>query len=253
MDGALELELEGTGAGGARFRYRRVGHHLWRELQAPRDRVVDLEPGEHTLEVIAIDRDLRRSELELERVHVPVPWYFRTQVLLVGAALALALCAGLALFAAWRAGGGLARTGRALLSGTLAFLVGLQVLGGLVPHARSWPIIGFAMYTDVYREWGYAWQMAFYGVLRDGTRVPVRPWDSGYGQFEFSRDLADASFGGEDAQRAFLSRWNERYARGAFRGFVVQDERFRLTPDGPVEVAPVVYAVWPPEVLDAPR
>lgn len=248
-DGSVDLELEGSGLGGASFRYRLLGHHLWKELDAPKARIEGLEPGDQTLELIALDRDLRRSDPVRVDVRVPVPWYFRTRLLLAGAAVLLVSLLAGALFTSWRSGADRRATGRALLGALLAFLVGLQVLGGLVPHARSWPIVGFAMYTDVYRAGGYTYQLQCYGSTQDGRRVLIRPWGSGYGQFEWHRDLADVVFGGEERQSAWLGRWNERFGPGRpFAGFLVQDERHRLLSTGATRVAPVVFAVHPREL-----
>lgn len=251
-DGALELELEGSALGGPTFRWRASQHHQWRAIEGTRARIDGLEPGDHELLFAAYDRDLRRSEPVALTLRVPYPPQFSKRLLAPLAAGFAALFFGVAWVRARRR----EPVGRrkAMLSALLLFVFGLQLLAGAVPHGRSWPIVGYAMYTDVYREGDLTYGMSLLGVTPARERFPVRLYGAGEAQFDLQRDLAPLIHGNAAEREAVLARYRARLG-GAQRlaGLVVQDERQRLTPHGPVRVAPVILAVEPADLFDAPR
>jgi hypothetical protein len=185
------------------------------------------------------------------KLRVPYPPQF-SKALLAPAAAALVL----ALFGiAWlrTRGAGVLRRKKALLSSLVLFVVGLQLLAGIVPHGRSWPIVGYAMYTEVYREGELTYGMSLYGVTPALERFPVRLWAAGEGQFDMQQDLAPLIHGAPAERDAVLARYRSRLGAQRVAALVVQDERQRLTPHGPVRVAPVILAVHPESLFDAPR
>ena len=248
----VPLELEGEGTGGVSYRWRIADHHLWRALDAERPELPALEPGTHAIELCAFDRDLRRSEPARFQLRVAYPQRFKIERA-VPLALGVVALAGLTFFLrALRAGGGRERTGRALLSSALFGLVGLQLLVALVPHGRSWPFVGFTMYTEHYDAFDQTYKQSLYPVRFDGTRYEHRPYSAGYAQFEFKRTMAPLVHGGPETRREFLRVFNRQ--NESVRGYLVLDERYRLTTRGPRRVAPVVLAFHPPELFaEVPR
>lgn len=251
-DGAFELALEGEALGGASFRYRLRRHHLWRPLDAPLGRVAHLEPGRHEVLVAAYDRDLVRSEPVSLAVRVPYPRQFDERLLVpaaAGAALGVLVLFVLRARRRVRAGApARAEYARGVVGAGLFTVLGLQLLTALVPHARSWPFVGFAMYTEKYRAGDCTYKQTLYAIRRDGTRYEFRPHDAGYGQYVFKRALAPLVHGDDAARQAFLDEFNTRNV--PVRGFLIQDERHRLTPGGPVPVAATVMCLYPEGALD---
>lgn len=238
----FELRASGTAAGGASFRYRIDGHHVWREL-ADGVAVRTPNPGAHRLEVVALDRDLNRSAPFAVALQVPYPWYYGKRFV-VAALLAAALATFAWFLLRGRAAGRLA-PGRALLSTGLFLIVALQVLAGLVPHAKGWPFVGFSMYTGRFDEGDYVYDSELTAVAADGQarRVPPRwlgaivddPWQV----------LGAVIDGGEPAARAAAARYAERVPGVRLRALQVRAERTKLTAAGPVRVAPLVLVHVP--------
>ncbi|HEX6884187.1 MAG TPA: hypothetical protein VF530_12485 [Planctomycetota bacterium] len=238
--GELVLELTGEAAGGAAFRYRVDGHHVWRSLP-PDGRLAMPNPGRRTLELVAEDEDLDTSAPFLVKLEIAYPFYFAGRFVL-GSALVVGL-ALLALFArGLRDASGRAQPLRALVSAALALVLVLQVLAGLVPHAKGWPFVGFGMYTKRFPRDGLIYAERIVVLRPDGSEriVPVQsagvivdePW-------EVIRPLIDR---GEPALRAYLEAWRARNPGEAASGLQVQAQRSRLTAHGPVSVAPLVLA-----------
>jgi len=238
--GELVLELAGEAAGGAAFRYRIDGHHVWRSLPAD-GRLSVPNPGRRTLELVAEDEDLDTSAPFLVKLEIAYPFYYSGRFV-VGAALVAGL-ALLALFArGLRDAAGRAQPLRALVSAALALVLAVQVLAGLVPHAKGWPFVGFGMYTKRFPRDGLIYAERIVVLRPDGSEriVPVQsagvivdePW-------EVLRPLIDR---GEPALRAYLEAWRARNPGQAASGLQVQAQRSRLTAHGPVSVAPLVLA-----------
>jgi len=234
----LALELAGEGAGGATFRYRFDGHQVWRTLEASA-RLEAPAPGSHTLELVAEDEDLDRSEPFLVRVRVPYPRRYSGSFV-VSAALASA--ALLWLLFAWGSSAGGRPVMRALVSAGLALVLALQVLAGLVPHAKGWPFIGFSMYTRKYERDSLVYAERIVVLRPDGGESVVQPQSAGVvvdEPWEVMRPLIDK---GEVALRAYLEAWLARHPGQTACGLQVQAQRSRLTSRGPVAVAPLVLA-----------
>ncbi|MBX3463829.1 MAG: hypothetical protein KF830_11725 [Planctomycetes bacterium] len=238
--GEVELAVGVEGRGGVTLRQRRWHHHL---LQAmPGQRLVGLRPGRHVVEVHAVDRDLRRAVVGIYDVRVPPPAAFDARVLPL-----LAGGGGLLLFllAWWRPRPGLpARRRFALAMGNsaLAMVCGLQLLAAWLGYGRSWPFVGFTMYTETWRQDDVLHKPRLVGLLADGTRVEGAAHEAGILQDGYWQMLAEVAHGDAAAHRALLQRWNAGRPAGLPRlaGFRLVDGRIRLSARGPVDVAPTV-------------
>lgn len=235
----LAIELSGEAAGGATFRYRVDGHHVWRTL-APGARLPVPNPGARTLEFVAEDEDLDRSEPVLVRVRVGYPFYFSGAFVLAAVLGAGLLLAGF--FLARLRSAGRPQPVRALVSAALALVIGLQLVAGLVPHAKGWPFVGFGMYTKQSRRDGLVYAEHVVMLRPDGRELLVLLQSAGVvvdEPWEVIRPLIDR---GEPALRAYLAAWRARNPGQAVVGLQVQAQRSRLTAHGPVTVAPLVLA-----------
>jgi hypothetical protein len=238
--GTLALELAGQARGGATFRYRVDGHHVWRAIEA-RAELPMPHPGKHTLEFVALDEDLDRSPPFLVRVQVAYPFYFSGSFVLAtvfgGAALALVF-----FLRSLRGPRGGLQPARALVSAALLVVLVLQLVAGLEPHAKGWPFVGFGMYTQPHRRDECIYAERIVVLHPDGRESVVRIQSAGVivdEPWEVLRPLIDQ---GEPALRAYLAAWSERHPAENVCGVQVQAQRARLTPQGPVNVAPLVLA-----------
>ena len=247
--GDVELGLEGDAVGGATFRYRGLHHHLWYPLDKEAPRITALEPGRHTLLIAAYDRNLRRSDAVRVDVEVAYPEVFDKRVLIPIALLGCLLVLVGWVFAARRSGGGAVRYGKAFISSFLSVAIGLQLIVGVIPHARSWPFIGYTMFTERYAKNGVTFKQTLYGIDRNRERIKIQRFDAAYGLGEFRRDLAPVIHGNAEKRSRFLAKLNEPFKGDRFKGFLILDERNRLTENGPIEVAPTVLCVHPRKAL----
>ncbi len=235
----LRLEAVGAADGGPSFRYRLDRHHVWRELAS----VAELRlqsPGRHTLEVIALDQDLDRSEPWMAQLLVANPKRYGKAAVLGAAGLGALLC--LATFAF--AGRGHRRPWRVLVSAGLVLVLALQVLAGIEAHGKGWPFMGFDMYTRAYARDEIVYDERLVVLGADGAERLVNPQSAGFSldePWEVLRPLID---GGAPLLRAYLSAWNARNPGVDARGLQVQARRSRLTKHGPIAIAPLVLAHW---------
>jgi hypothetical protein len=97
------------------------------------------------------------------------------------------------------------------------------------------------MYSSVHRAQDQVYRMSLYGLRPDGTRVPGRleSFGAGYALFDLRRSLTALIHGTEQDRERFLATFNAR-PDTRLGGFVILDERQRLTPRGAVRVAPTV-------------
>jgi hypothetical protein len=238
--GEVDLGLVVQARGGATLRQRRQHDHQLRAMQG--STLHGLRPGDHRVEVHALDRDLRRAIVTTVDVHVPLAPVFDARVLPAIAVAAALLLFVLALRAA-RAAPSPGRRLRMAASGSaLVFVCGLQLLAAYLGYGRSWPFVGFTMYTHTWQENSILYKPQIEGLLADGTRVAGAEHEIGLLQDGYWQMLAEVVFGGEPAQRAFLQRWNAGRHAGLPRlaGFWLADGRIRLTAQGPVDAAPTV-------------
>lgn len=237
-DGSVELHPEGTALGGATFRYRL--HH--RHLLEPLDPAVvrGLKPGTHAIDVLAFDRELACTEIATLDVRIPFPPAADRRTLLPLAALVVALVVALFWVRARRLGGGRPRYARALVSAGLFFVVALQVLAGFLGYGRSWPFVGFSMYTETYREGSVVFRPRLIGLWPDGSSREVQLYEAGLAQDGYWQLYGEMVYGDDGDRERFLRAYAERHPSWPLRGFVIRDERTRLTADGPVAVAPIV-------------
>ncbi|MBL9078942.1 MAG: hypothetical protein JNL08_15665 [Planctomycetes bacterium] len=243
-DGEVALDLRASGRGGATLRQRRRHDH---QLRAMDGAVLQgLKPGRHTVEVHAVDRDLRRAVVAVCDVTVPLPPQFRTRFLPV-VAFGVLLLLAVGAFGRARPGAALwRRTLRAAGNALLVFVCGLQVLAACLGYGRSWPFVGFSMYTENWHEGSVLYRPELEGLLADGTRVLGAGEQTALLQDGYWQMLAEVVFGGPAAQQALLERWNAHRHAGLPRlhGFRLLDTRIRLTARGPVDVAPNVVVEY---------
>jgi hypothetical protein len=238
--GELALELAGEARGGVTFRYRVDGHHVWRSL-GPGARIPLPNPGTRTLEFVAEDEDLDLSEPFLVRLQVAYPFYYSGRFVVVCALGCAGLLVALFLVGLRNAAGRL-QPGRALVSAVLALVLLLQLVAGLVPHAKGWPFVGFGMYTKRSPRDGLVYAERIVVLRPDGRETSVTVQSAGVvvdEPWEVMRPLIDR---GEPALRAYLEAWRARNPGELASGLQVQAQRARLTPGGPVSVAPLVLA-----------
>lgn len=236
---ALPLSPPVTAAGRYQLRARRKHHHLLRPLVD--GALPGLRPGYHTVEVYALDRDLRRREVGRYGVYVPLPPRFSTAGLLaagVGGLVVLAACA-------WPRRGR-RRVARAALRVGVVSVLGLQVLAALLGYGRSWPFMGFSMYTETYREGSLLYKPQVLGLRDDGGEVALSDWDLGLRQDGYWQVLSELAYGDEPLLQRHLDIVRSRRPRYRVTGLRILDTRKRLTVDGPVDVAPVVVREWRP-------
>ena len=62
-----------------------------------------------------------------------------------------------------RPGPRLRAVAKGLMGAFLVAAVGLQILAGILEHGRSYPFIGFSMYSEVYRKDHLIYTPEFYG------------------------------------------------------------------------------------------
>jgi hypothetical protein len=236
---------------GARVRYRLSQHHIWRPLD--RGSLPALEPGNHTVLLAAFDQDLQRSEPVPLQLRVLYPPQFDKRFLVPAAALG-SLAILLLLLARARRGG--AKPGayrRAAISAVLIVVLFLQLLVALFPHGRSWPFVGFSMYTEVYQPGGHTFHTRAFAVRKDGSQVELGSFSAGFSLFEWKRALVPLVFGPDHGRQQFLTRLQQSNPGQQFVGFVIRTDKRCLTSRGPVAVAPLVMRVHPEHLLDDDR
>lgn len=246
------VAAEGRAAGGASFRWRLDRHHIWRELGV--EPIEDIPPGAHTLEVIAIDRDLRRSAPATIPISFDLPPQYEKAFVLKLGVILVALVTALFAWRARRSGGGLEAWIRAPISAAIAIAIGVQILAGIVPHAKGWPFIGFSMYTNTYEENWIIYDGGVFGIEPGGTTRKLQY----HGVVAFADDrwqvIGPIIDGGPGFSREWVERYNALHPEEEIVGLQARADRRRLTPEGPVEIAPLVFSSWrEPEVADGRR
>lgn len=243
-DGTAEVDVDATANGGATLRFRRQHHHL---LFPVRDgQVYGFKPGRHGVDLVAFDRDLRSTRIASVGVEIPYPRGFDLRWLPRLAVIGLLVVA-----AAWiwrerrRAPWGVA-LGRAFLQCVITIVIGLQLLAAVLGYGKAWPFVGFTMYADLHREMDAVHRPRLFLLHEGGSQSPVTFEEAGLLQDGYWQVLAEIVYGPEELRRELHARLVERWShRGPpIIGFVVQDQRVRLTRDGPVEVAPAVILRW---------
>ncbi len=231
--------------GGVTLRMRRRNHHLLTPIGA--DGIRGLPPGRHAVEVFAFDRDLRATRVEERVVDVPYPKALDRRMLPLlavgGVAVIFVACC---VIARRRAGAG-PWFGRAVATTAIVTVVGLQVLAAFLGYGRSWPFVGFSMYTENWHEGSVLHRPQLVALRADGSARELTTADAGIVQDGYWQVLAELLHGDDAARDAFLARIESlrRDPSGPFVGFALLDGRIRLTASGPVEVAPTVMVRHP--------
>lgn len=236
VDGVAPFALYVQANGGAMLRQRVEHHHLLTPIDDAR--LSGLHPGNLTVDVYAVDRDLRRARVASYRVHVPLPPQFSTRYL-----PGLVAGAGVLLFWLSWPRRGRRRFWRAMLRAGVIGIVGLQLIAATMGYGRSWPFMGFSMYTENYFEGSVLYKPAVFGVTADGRRVKLTDWQMGLMQDGYWHLLSEIVF---DPDQRFdkIVRVVKRRRRLDVVGFDVYDNRIRLTRNGPVDVAPTLVCSW---------
>jgi hypothetical protein len=245
------LAATGSANGGATFRWRVDRHHIWRSLAEDR---VDpaLAPGSHVLEVVAIDRDLDRSLARSVTLDVAAPRGYDPRILAGGGALLALALAGIGILRAVRRGGRRAWL-RGALGGAIATALLGQIVAGLVPHAKAWPFVGFSMYTETHAEGGITYDEGLVGIDAHGNRRWIDELSLGMDSDNRWQVLGSILAGGASVASGWLERYNRIHPEAPLKGLQVTARRRRLTRDGPVPIAPLVFGSYGMGTSGAPR
>lgn len=240
--GRIEVDIDAIGSGGVTLRHRRYHHH--RLYPVVDDYVDGLRPGEHVVEVLGLDRDLRLRLLARYQVHVPLPARYSVFWLPVMAALG---CVAL-LALAWPRRGR-RRVHRGVLRAGVAAVLCLQLLAAMLGYGRSWPFVGFSMYTENYYAGSVLYKPLLRGIMANGKVRDVDFWSAGMVQDDSWQMLSELAHGPTSRlqQRVkIMNRRRKQRGEGGpdFVGIEIVDMRTRLTADGPFMVAPTVVRRW---------
>lgn len=237
-DGVVRFAPEAAVARGAvQLRARRRHHHLIVPLEDGELR--GLRPGSHVVDVFAVDRDLRRALVGRYDVRVPLPPQYSTRWLPPAAAVGVLLLAA----SAWPRRGRRRFWRAALCTGFGAALL-LQLLAALLGYGRSWPFMGFSMYTETHHEGSALYKPEVRGRCENGRVVVLGDWFLDLRQDGYWQELSDVVHGGEARMEQLLATVRSRWPAANVQGFEFVDTRIRLTRDGPVDVAPVILRRW---------
>ncbi len=239
-DGTVTFDLDVRARGGATLRQRRQHHHLLTAIEG--NTLSGMRPGQHVVEVHAVDCDLRRSVVAEYTITVPLPPQYSTRWLPVWALLATGLLFVVVLRATPTSTSRGARLFRAACTSAVLFIIGLQLLAACLGYGRSWPFVGFSMYTENWHQDDVLHKPRILALRDDGSTREFSVPEAGVLQDGYWQMLAEIVHGGESGQRAFLAQLDRfRGAESApFAGFLLCDGRIRLTADGPVDVSPVI-------------
>jgi hypothetical protein len=246
------LSAAGTANGGATFRWRLDGHHIWRDLESePLDPA--LAPGAHVLEVIALDRDLNRSAPCRVALSADVPLRYQARFLASVAGFAALLCLAIGVARSPRRADGRRAWPRGLVGGLIAAALLGQVAAGLFPHAKAWPFVGFSMYAETHAEGGITYDEGLVGLDARGNRRWIDEISLGNDSDNRWQVLGSILAGGAPVASGWLVRWNRIHPEAPLTGLQVTARRRRLTRDGPIPIAPLVFGSYGVGTSGAPR
>jgi len=236
----LALTCSGSGVGGVTFRYRLDGHHVLRPVEE--DTALEgLSPGRRRVEVIAFDEGLGRSDVFEFFIEVPYPIYYENWFVLV-----VGLGAALVTFAFF--GSRARRTGAALfsakpiLSTVLLLVFGLQLLAGVIPHAKGWPFVGYGMYSKFYAEGDIVFEGGLVGLMENGHSRRINAQAAGVATDSRWSILRPMINSGDVASAAWLHEYNTYHPDVPLTGIQVHAHRTRLMAGGPVRIAPLILS-----------
>lgn len=240
----VRIRVEGRATGGPTFRYRAAHRHAWLPIRGREVEIAGVDPGRAVFEVVAVDRDLRYSAPRRVAVDVPYPEAFDKRLLVPavgGASL------GLLALLVWRSRRGGARAlWRAAISAGLIVVLALQVAAGLLGYGRSWPFVGFSMYTERYHEGSVLYKPVIEGRFADGVWRELHPSAFGLPSDGPWQAVVRLLHGGDSERRRCVEAY-ERAHGVVLQALRVRTRRIRLTRDGPVRIAAVVLLRYEPE------
>ncbi len=234
----LEVSARATALGGATLRYVEDRRHHWLALPEP-GLEVSFDPGRRSIGLVALDRDLRRSEQIRIPVDVSYPTWLRPRYLVTAFVVFAIAVLGALSAAAARSGGGRPRYARAAISSGIIVWAMLQLVAALFPHVRGWPFCGFSMYTWSTAENAVSGPVNLMGIDEEGREFRVRMHRYGLAESSRWRLISPFLTGDEAFKRRILHRYNSRPGNRAAAILVVH-ERQRLTREGKIAVAPLV-------------
>lgn len=251
IDGVQHVRLASTTRGPALYAYRISYRYRYLTQSAAAFEIRDLEPGRQELMFAVYDQDMQRSADVRVVLQVPYPKTFSKAVavptiLALGAGLLLVL-----LNAARRRGGGRTRYTKALLSAFIGSVVGLQILAGIIPHAKGWPFVGFSMYSGTFAPGSHTYKGVVHAIYGQGFTRRILPASAGYLSDGAWQALIPLVYGDDETRQRFVDAYNKRQPGMPIYGIVVSDQKHRLTALGPIAVAPIVMRVYPEGALDA--
>jgi len=236
------LDATGTAGGGASFRWRLDHHHVWRSLEERVDPA--LQPGSHVLEVVAVDRDLNRSQPFRTVLAVDLPARYEPRILVplaAGSALTLVLASVYLSVRRARGRGGPGPWLRGIVGGAVAAALLGQVAAGLVPHAKAWPFVGFSMYAETHAQGSVTYDEGLVGIDARGERRRIDEISLGSASDDRWQVLGSLLEGGEEVAAKWIERYDALHPEDPIVRVQVVAERRRLTPGGPVRIAPLVF------------
>ncbi len=244
--GRVRLDLKAKAMGGATFRWRLQGHHLWRPVEQVGSQYLlgPIPPGRHKVFVVAMDENLRfSSPFPLEFLR-PLPKGLSKAVLIPVAGGLVLMVFLLSVFPVLGKGRGPLR--RALLSAVAVSVLGLQVFAAIVPHAKGWPFVGFTMYTQTYHAQSLLYRPVIRALLEGGKEVEVSPSEGGITvPYTTFRSLVPLLNGGPLRLEEFRETLGRNLGAPVQRLRILA-ERTRLTPGGPKPAGALLLGLYPP-------
>ena len=120
-----------------------------------------------------------------------------------------------------------ARLQRVMLGTLLVMLLGGQLLAAAIPHGRTWPFVGWTMYTNTAEEGAVVEQAMIELLYADGSVAPLKQLR----YYPVSLIYA-LRWNREEAGEQLLRDWNETADRPVV-GVRVRAPHYRLTAEGP--------------------
>jgi hypothetical protein len=234
---SLGLVVNAEASAGVVLRYALDGSHVWSLLE---DLGPGIEPGQHTLEIVAMDRDLRISEAFKLRLRVLYPFYYRTWFV-----ISLAGLLTLLVFACFKRGG--SQAPRALLSTGLLLVIALQILAGVIPHGRGWPFIGYSMYTESRDAGHISFNGSIVGFGKRGVPIAVPLGTLGMAadnRWQILRPIiTDSVPGAGDVPRELMRLYNAKHPEWEqVERLQVWAKRRLIEATGTLEIAPLILS-----------
>lgn len=234
---SVPLQVHVAVDGHATLRYRLPNDISWHPLDDQRPVVRGVPVDAHQIEVVAFDRELQSSDPVQIELAVTPPLKERPKVVAAGVT-GLELLAGGVLWLLVRRRKLMLMP--ALVVGVLTLATGVQVAFAMLDYATEPRLESFWVAHGRDARDGVVYRLAVHALEADGSSrgLPLSwiGWDHRAHRHRVISMLRE----GPPAQEQFLQRLQSDDPNVV--GFEVVSRRWRLTPKGPVEVAPVLLA-----------